>query len=539
MKNLFLFAWLGCLLACKNPKQADAVYYNGKVYTVDSAFTVCEAFAVKDGKIIATGTGSDMLAFDCANKTDLKGKFVYPGFYDAHCHFYGYGVDLKKIALFETKSFDAVMDTVIKYRDKRFMGWVFGRGWDQNDWAVQQYPDKTRLDSLFPDVPVFLMRIDGHAALVNQVALDLAGFKPGSSIPGGEVEVKDGKLTGILIDNAVDSVKIRIPLPSREAEAEALLQAQQNCFAVGLTSIADAGLEKDVILLIDSLQKVGQLKMGYNAMITWNAKNKEYFFNRGKIKTGRLNVCSFKIYGDGALGSRGACLLKPYDDKAGHYGYLLHPVDSLKKAAEEIAAHDFQMCTHCIGDSAVRLMLHIYGEALHGRADARWRIEHCQIVHPDDFALFRKFGVIPSVQPTHATSDMYWAPERIGLERMKGSNAYRQLKEAGGMVANGSDFPVESINPLYGFYAAVVRKDKSNFPDTRFQPENALSREDALRAMTSWAAYSCFEEKERGSLQPGKQADFVILDEDLLQAPEEQLWKIKVLETFVMGEKVY
>jgi predicted amidohydrolase YtcJ len=539
MRKIICLLLLGFVCSCKSRQQADAVYYNATVYTLDSAFSTCSAFAVKDGKIIATGSNREMLEFKSATKVDLHGKFVYPGFYDAHCHFYGYGVDLKKIGLFETKSFEGVMDTVIRYRDKRFMGWVFGRGWDQNDWETEKYPDKTRLDSLFPDVPVFLMRIDGHAALVNQAALNLAGITAFTTIAGGEVEVKNGKLTGILIDNAVDLVKALIPLPSREAETEALLQAQKNCFAVGLTSIADAGLEKETILLIDSLQKAGQLKMSYYAMITWNAKNKEYFFEKGKIKTEKLNACSFKIYADGALGSRGACMLQPYNDSPGHYGYLLHPVDSLKKAAEEIAAHGFQMCTHCIGDSAVRLMLHIYGNALKGNTLARWRIEHCQIVNTGDFALFGKYGVIPSVQPTHATSDMYWAPERIGQERMKGAYAYNDLKNAFGMVANGSDFPVESINPLYGFYAAVVRKDKNNFPANGFQPENALSRSDALRGMTVWAAYSCLEEKEKGSLEKGKHADFVVMEEDLMTAPAETLWKLKVLQTFVQGEKVY
>ena len=539
MNRLRIFAILMLFIACKSRQQADAVYYNGKVYTVDSAFTVAEAFAVKDGKILATGSTRDMMAYDSREETDLQGASVYPGFYDAHCHFYGYGVDLNKINLTGTASFRAVLDTLVRYRNKTFMGWLFGRGWDQNDWNGKEYPDRRQLDSLFPDVPVFLLRIDGHAALVNQAAMDRAGIRPGMKISGGEVEVKNGRLTGILIDNAVDSVKIKIPLPGRKMQTDALLQAEKNCFAVGLTTVADAGLDKDVILLVDSLQQSGALKMRYYAMISWNSENKAYFFKRGKIKTPSLTVSSFKVYADGALGSRGACLREPYSDRPGHYGFLLSPADSLEAAAMEIAAHGFQLNTHCIGDSAVRTLLNMYHHALQGKTDQRWRIEHAQVLDPDAFDLFRNDGIIPSVQPTHATSDMYWAPDRLGPERIKGAYAYRRLKEAAGLIAAGSDFPVEDINPLYGFYAAVSRKDKKNFPEGGFQHEQALSREDALRAMTIWAAFSCFEEKEKGSLEAGKYADFVILKKDIMVLPEEELWQVNVSGTFVNGIKVY
>ncbi|MEO8150308.1 MAG: amidohydrolase family protein [Bacteroidia bacterium] len=533
-----LIAILFLLLSSCNNKKADAVYYNGLVYTVDSTFKTVEAFAVKDGKIIATGSKEEILKYDAKEQIDLKGKFVYPGFIDAHCHFYGYGVDLKKINLTGTKSFADVIDTVIKYKDKKFSGWIFGRGWDQNDWEVKQYPDKTQLDSLFPDVPVFLMRIDGHAALVNQKAIDIAKLSDTSSIIGGEFEKANAKLTGLLIDNAVDLVKDLIPLPSRENEIEALLNAQKNCFAVGLTTIDDAGLEYQNILLIDSLQKLDQLKMRYYAMITYNDSNKNYFYKTGKIKTDRLNVCSFKLYGDGALGSRGACLLEDYADMKGHRGFLLHPLDSFQIIADDVAKHDFQLCTHAIGDSANRLMLNVYGKALAGN-DLRWRIEHAQVVNENDFALFGKYKVIPSVQPTHATSDMYWADVRLGKERIKGAYAYKQLMKSYSMIAAGSDFPVEDINPLYGFYAAVVRRDKQNYPDFGFQTENAISRIEALKAMTIWAAYSNFEEKEKGSLEPGKFADFVILENDLMTSPPASLWQIKVLATYINGEKIY
>ncbi len=536
---LWLFALpVALMLVSCNKKKADVVYYNGLIYTVDSGFKTIEAFAVKDGKIVATGSKEEILKYDADSTVDLKGKFVYPGFIDAHCHFYGYGVDLKKINLTGTKSYQAVLDTLITYKDKKFSGWIFGRGWDQNDWEVKEYPDKTQLDSLFPDVPVLLLRIDGHAAIINQKAIDIAKLTPATKIDGGYLAVNNGKLTGLLIDNAVDLVKDLVPLPSRASEIEALLAAQKNCFAVGLTTIDDAGLHYPVILLVDSLQKAGQLKMRYYAMITYNDSNKKFFYQNGKIKTDRLNVCSFKLYGDGALGSRGACLIKSYEDMPNHHGFLLHRQDSFQIIADEVAAHDFQLCTHAIGDSANRLMLNAYGKALNGK-DKRWRIEHAQVVDSADFILFNKFKIIPSVQPTHATSDMYWAEDRLGKQRVKTAYAYAQLLKSYGMIASGSDFPVEEINPLFGFYAAVVRRDKQNYPDFGFQSENALSRIDALKAMTIWAAYANFEEKEKGSIEVGKFADFVVLDKDLLTSPPSELWQIKVLETYVGGEKVF
>lgn len=525
--------------SCTKTETADSVFYNGVVYTVDSSFTVVQAFAVKNGKIFRTGTNEDISKISSKESVDLKGKAVYPGFIDAHCHFYGYSTDLVKCDLYGTKSFNEVIDKVNDYAKTNRFSWILGRGWDQNDWTVKEFPTRARLDSLFPATPVYLMRIDGHAILVNQKALDIAGINASTRIRGGEIMVKDGKCTGILIDNAVDSVKKFIPEFSIPLKTEALLTGQKNCFEVGLTTVSDAGLEKEKIDMIDSLQKASQLKMRVYAMITYDDENKKYYFEKGKIKTDRLNVCAFKIYADGALGSRGACLLQPYSDKPGHYGFLLHNLDSFKMAAKEIYDHGFQMCTHAIGDSANRLMLNVYGDVLKEKNNRRWRIEHCQNINENDFDLFGKYSIIPSVQPTHATSDMYWAETRLGKERMKGAYAYKQLMEQNNLIANGSDFPVESINPLFGFYAAVVRKDQNNFPENGFQMDNALTREQALRGMTSWAAYSNFEETEKGSLEKNKLADFVILKDDIMKTPAANIFSVKVNATYVNGKKVY
>lgn len=538
--NIYIVAIACFISSCNNTtRQADTVYYNGMVYTVDSSFSITQAFAVKAGKIIATGTNDEMQKYSAKAKIDLQGKYIYPGFIDAHSHFYGYSTDLLKCNLYGTKSYDEILERVKSFSKTNKFSWLLGRGWDQNDWTLQSFPDKAKLDSLFPNTPVYLMRVDGHAVLVNQKALDITHITTQTKIAGGEIEVRNGKLTGILIDNAVDIVKKFIPGFPKELITESLLAGQKNCFAVGLTSVTDAGLDRDTIEQLDALQKAKKLKIRINAMIIYGEGNKQFYFKKGKYKTERLNVSSFKIYGDGALGSRGACMLQPYTDKANHYGFLLYTVSDLRTAVKEIYDNGFQLCTHGIGDSANRLMLTMYAEVLKQKNDRRWRIEHCQIINENDFDLFGKYSILPSVQPTHATSDMYWAEERVGKERMKGAYAYKELLEQNNLIVNGSDFPVEDINPLYGFYAAVVRKDQKNFPATGFQMENALTREDALKGMTIWAAYSSFEEKEKGSLEKGKYADFVILEDDIMKCPDDRLFKVKVLDTYINGERIY
>jgi predicted amidohydrolase YtcJ len=318
------------------------------------------------------------------------------------------------------------------------------------------------------------------------------------------------------------------------------LQAQKNCFAAGLTTLDDAGLGHDTISLIDELQKSGDLKIRIYAMVSDNQENRSWYFEHGKLKTERLNVRSFKVYADGALGSRGACLLKPYQDEPGHYGFLLHGLNYFEDVASQMLEHDFQLCIHAIGDSANRMLLQLYAKHLHGKNDKRWRIEHCQVIDPSDLKLFKENSVIPSVQPTHATSDMYWAEERLGSERVKTAYSYKDiLNNSNGIIAFGTDFPVENINPLYTFYAAVARKDLKGFPENGFQPENKIDRKDAMRAMTILAAFSNFEENEKGSIEKGKFADFVILDHDLMTADEKEIPLTKVIATYVNGEKVF
>ena len=384
-----------------------------------------------------------------------------------------------------------------------------------------------------------LTRIDGHAAIANQKALDAAGLQAGQTLTGGEVEVKDGKLTGILIDNAVDLVASKIPAASLAQITKGLDDAQTACFAVGLTTVDDCGIDYTEALLMDSLQKAGSLKMRVYAMLSDSKRNYDFLFDKGKIKTDYLNVRSFKVYADGALGSRGACLLQPYTDKPAWTGFLLSPPSHFDSVAQVLSTKDFQMCTHAIGDSGNRTILNIYAKYLGGKNDKRWRIEHAQVVTQNDFETFGTYSIIPSVQPTHATSDMYWAGERLGKKREKGAYAFKQLLQQNGWIPLGTDFPVEDISPFKTFLAAAIRQDSKGFPQGGYQMENALSRQETLRGMTIWAAKSNFEEGEKGSLEKGKLADFIILDNDLMTVAPEKILSTQVVATYVGGEKVF
>ncbi|MDX2302692.1 MAG: amidohydrolase [Microscillaceae bacterium] len=537
--KLFFLSLLLLAEACSNPQQeVDLIVHHAIVYTVNADFAVAEAFAVKDGKIIEVGSSKALLAKYKSKQTlDAQGKAVYPGFEDAHCHFVGYGLALQQVDLVGTKSYQEILEKLVAFQKANpNIRWLQGRGWDQNDWDTKDFPDKAPLDSLFPDLPVYLTRVDGHAALVNQKALDLAGINTKTpSDAGGKIEIKNGKLSGILVDNAMRLVSSKIPAPNAEEIKKALLDAQKNCFALGLTSVQDAGLPQETLEAIDQLHQSGDLYIRIYAMISSTPENVDYYLKKGISRTDFLSIRSFKVYADGALGSRGACLLEPYSDSPTEIGFLRAKPEELDALIQKIAQKGFQVNTHCIGDSANRFILDTYAKYLKKDNDLRWRIEHAQVVSPEDIPKFGKYKILPSVQPTHATSDMYWADERLGAKRISTAYAFRKLYEQNRMIPLGSDFPVEFVNPLYGFHAAVARKDGKNYPDAGFQKENAVSREIALKGMTIWAAYAAFEEKTRGSIEPGKWADFVILEEDIMKVPEEKLRNVKVFQTYSGG----
>jgi predicted amidohydrolase YtcJ len=538
-----LFATAATLLfanAFSQKHDIDLLVYNANIYTVDHNFSKATAMAVHNGKIVTVGSTTHLKnKFNAKESIDLKGKFVYPGFIDAHAHFMGYAIDLLSADLVGTTSWDEILQKLKTFAAAHPEGWLMGSGWDQNDWKEKDFPSREKLDALFPDRPVLLTRIDGHAAIANKAALELAGIKPGFALEGGQAEVKNGELTGILIDNAVSVVSSKAPATSMDALKASLLVAQKNCFAVGLTTIDDCGLDFTDILFLDSLQKSGELKMRIYAMLSDANRNYSFAAQHGKIKNDRLNVRAFKVYADGALGSRGACLLQPYADKPGWSGFLLSSQQHFDSVANVINKLDFQMCTHAIGDSGNRTMLNIYGKYLQEKNDKRWRIEHAQVVNKNDFDLFGKYSIVPSVQPTHATSDMYWAEDRLGPERVKGAYAFEDLLKENGWIPLGTDFPVEDISPFKTFYAAVFRKDAKGYPADGYQMENALSREQALRGMTIWAAKANFEEHEKGSLEAGKFADFIVLDRDLMTSNAKDVLQTAVLATYVGGEKVF
>lgn len=551
MKQAGIFLLVVLLLgACSSKEQADLLIHHAKIYTVDSSFSIAEAVVIKDGKFLAVGSNDEILRHYTATQViDAQGKTILPGLIDAHCHFYGYGKGLQELNLVGTTSFQDVTNKLVAFSKEHPNGWLIGRGWDQNDWATKEFPNNQILDSLFPDRPVFLERIDGHAALANSYALKAAAIDAQTSIKGGIIERANSKkssgyqLTGMLIDNAVDLLKKAIPAPSENEINAALLAAQKNCFAAGLTTVDDAGLDKNIVEAIRKLQAAGELKIRIYAMLSDNKENYDRYLQGGPFETGRLHVCSFKFYADGALGSRGACLLQPYSDKPEQQGFLLNTIAHFDSAATLMQAHGFQMNTHCIGDSAVRMISNVYLNHLVSKSTAspaplsyRWRIEHAQVVEKQDLPKFR--GIIPSVQPTHATSDMYWAEDRLGATRVKCAYAYNELLNQTGLLALGTDFPVEDINPFYTFYAAVTRKDLKGFPENGFQMENALSKENSLKGMTIWAAFANFEEKEKGSIVPGKYADLVMIDRNIMECDLSEIPQTKVVYTIVNGEIV-
>jgi predicted amidohydrolase YtcJ len=541
MNKLLAAVILVLMTGCTAQKNdADLILTGGTIYTVDEDFSVAEAVAIKNGRIEAVGSSREILRrFRAREVTDLEGNFVYPGWIDAHCHFFGYGMNFSSADLVGTASPEEVIEKLKEHHERQGGTWITGRGWDQNDWDVKQFPDRRMLDQHFPEIPVLLRRIDGHAAWVNTRALEMAGITAESRVEGGDVLLEAGTPTGILVDNAISLVSRLIPPPTKKEMIVALRQAEKNCFSVGLTSVQDAGLDKETVELIDSLYRAGTLQIRMNAWLSATEENFDHFVEQGPLQNEFLSVNTVKLFADGALGSRGARMLEPYSDDPGNLGLYVTGRERLESFCRRAHAHHFAVATHAIGDAANRTMLEMYADILEGKNDRRWRIEHAQIIAPEDFQMFGDYSIIPSVQPTHATSDMYWAEDRIGPQRMKGAYAFHSLLIQNGWIANGSDFPVESINPLFGFYAAVARKDQSGYPEGRFIPEEAISREDALRAMTIWAARAGFEEHLKGSIEPGKLADLVVTGTDLMTAPEEELFGIQVQTTYSGGAPVF
>ncbi len=506
----------------------------------DSLYYLYGHVAVRDGKILSISSyvdGKNDIP-SAEDTVDLQGAYIYPGFIDAHAHFLGQGLAMNSVNLWGATSWAECVQRVQTFiAEHPGADVIRGRGWDQNDWPGAAYPTADALEGL-TDKPIVLSRIDGHAVVANRIALKLSNITEDSRIDGGEVILDtQGQPTGVLIDNAEGL--LQIAQPSEEERIEALVAAQARCYSLGLTSVHDAGLPTEDIDLIHRLQQEGHLTIPLYVMVSESPVALAEWKSRGPLKTDLLDVHSFKFYSDGALGSRGALLRHPYHDRHDHYGLQIRSYAYMQEAAKEVAAMGWQMNTHAIGDSVNHFMLDIYQYT--APAGSRWRIEHAQIVSEMDRV---RFGgaqeIIPSIQPTHATSDMDWAVDRLGHDRMHNAYAYQDLRKAsGGILPLGTDFPVEEVNPLYTLYAATARKALDGHPSGGFQIENALTRPQALKGMTQDAAYAAFQEEELGAVKTGFWANFTIFTEDLLTCPEDNLPTLNVLQTWVHGVCVY
>jgi len=537
-KNIFyiLLAILINNLGCTK-KNADLVVINAKIYTADDNNFIAKSIAINKGKILEVSDKNLNDIYQTNEILDAKDKAILPGLIDSHCHFYNLGLDQQVVDLRGTNSFEEIIDRLKIHDLKNDSEVILGRGWDQNDWEIKKFPINTLLNKNFRNKLVVLERIDGHAYIVNDNALNLAGIDENTLVKGGLILLKDNKPTGVLIDAPMSMVDQILPAKTINEKVRALKKAEEISFSYGLTTVDDAGLNSGIINIIDSLHKIDELKIKIYAMVSVSKNNIQEFKKSGKIKTPRLNVRSFKVYGDGALGSRGAALKKPYCDDPHNYGFLRTDLKDLKYYANEIAAMGFQMNTHAIGDSTVSVLLKEYQKVLNDIKDPRWRIEHSQVVDLDEFDLYND-KILPSVQPTHATSDMYWAYDRLG-KRIEGAYAFKDLLSSSKRIALGTDFPVEKVNPFHTFYSSIERKDLNGYPENGFQVENALTREETLKGMTIWGAYFNFEEKEKGSIEKGKYADFVLIDQNIMEINPDKIPHTKVLKTFVNGELVY
>jgi len=539
----------GQLAAQDRAPTADLVVLNARIYTADPGRPRAEALAVAQGRLVFVGSRleAEALVGPGTDVWDLGGAAVIPGMVDAHAHLVSLGTALRTVDLVGTRSYDEVIARVVeRARDLPPGRWIEGRGWDQNDWNVTAMPTLEPLSRAVPDHPVYLRRIDGHAALANAAALQRAGITRDTPDPrGGSIfRNPDGTPTGVLLeDNAMELVRRVIPPPTPRELEERILLAIRTANQNGLTGIHDAGVGADTIAVYRSLAKAGRYSLRNYVMLSAADSALTRLLRQGP-QLGlydRLWIRSIKVSADGALGSRGAFLLAPYTDEPATRGLLLASRDSLQRVATLALAHGFQLNVHAIGDGANRAVLDAFEDALreHPTADHRFRIEHAQILSPDDIPRFARLGVIPTMQGSHQTSDMYWAVDRLGYARTIGAYAWRSLLDSGVIIPNGSDFPVEFVNPLISFAAFVSRQDRDGWPPGGWFAAQRTSREEALYSVTLWPAMAAFMEKDTGSLTPGKFADFVVLDRNIMEVPVDQIYQTGVLRTVVGGSTVF
>jgi predicted amidohydrolase YtcJ len=543
MKRFFLkliIVFFSQLTLTAQNQPVRTIYLAEKIYTADTGFSVANAMVVENGIIQYVGNArtADSL-YPNTTKMEFPGKYIYPGFIDAHCHFLAYSKGLTEVDLVGTKSEADVVKRAKKFSKKNKLPWLIGRGWDQNDWTVKQYPSMALLDKAFPNTPVCLSRIDGHAVWINSAAVKALNLNTDAIIPGGEFVKLNGKFQGICIDNAADLVKSQLPEVPFSAWENGLATGLKNCHAQGLTQIAEAGISQKDIDLIKSLQAQGKLSLRIYGMLSLSDDNLGYISRNGMIYTDMFTMRSVKMYLDGALGSRGALLKGDYCDQLGHKGLQIIDIGKFEMYQQYLLNKGFQVCVHAIGDSANAIALRTFQKNIPEGYDARWRIEHAQIVSGKDQKIFATRSIIPSVQPTHATSDAPWADERLCGTAAKGGYAYQNLLSQSKVIALGTDFPVEGISPIHTFYSATQRMDAAGKLERPFIGEQALTRKQALWGMTLWAAYANFDETRTGSLEPSKMADFIVMDTDLMTVEADRIPKAKVWHTYIGGKVVF
>lgn len=551
------------LFSCGTKENADLLLIRGNIVTLNEKSPKAEAVAIRGGKIIDVGTGDALKKKYVATRIeDLHGATVLPGLIDAHLHIMGLGRSLMELNVIGVTRSDEIVSMVAQKTKTAAKGkWIKGRGWDQNLWASKEFPTGSQLDAVSPDHYVILTRVDGHAVWVNRKVMDAAGISKNTKDPDGGKIIRDssGNPSGVLIDNAKGLIYKIIPVPTYAEDSLALETAMDACAKFGLTSVHDAGVGMETIKLYKDFAKRGDLKLRIYAMLdgTQSSLLESYskigpeklldgYFKNGPEKNlynDFLTIASVKLYADGALGSRGAALLEPYSDNPKNYGLELTSKNEIEKIAEQSLKHGFQVCIHAIGDRGNRNALDAYEEALAKTnsigSQKRLRIEHGQIVNENDIPRFAALGVIASMQPTHCTSDMYWAESRLGPKRILGAYAWKKLTDSGVTVAFGSDAPVESCNPLWGIYAAVTRQDQKGFPDGGFYPDQRMTLMEALQGFTIHAAYAAFEENDKGTIEAGKLADLVVLSNDLTAIEPQEILTTEVKLTIVNGRIVY
>lgn len=533
-----LLLLLATLPSCMKGEHVDLIVHNARIHSMDASNTIYEAIAIRDGKIVEVGPERQILnKYSSDESVDAGGKDIYPGLTDAHGHLLSYAKQKMSVELFGCKSMDELLFRTEKYQSKKKRKFIIGRGWDQSLWGETELPTNEKLNERFPDVPVCLYRVDGHALLANDAALKLAGFTADTKIDGGIVVTKDGKCTGLLVDNAIEPMEKYIPEFSTEELKATLLEIQNELYQYGIIGVHEAGIQNKELMILKEMALDGSLQLEVYGMLLDSPENRAFVEKNGIQKWGNLYVRSFKMYGDGALGSRGALLKKPYSDQHDHHGVLTTPRDKMKELAQFCLTHNYQLNSHAIGDSTNYILLDLYKMAQEANKDHRWRIEHAQVVDPKDFALFAEVGVYPSVQPTHAVSDQRWAEDRLGQDRMQGAYAYKTLLKKTGMLAIGTDFPVEQTNPFLTIHAAVQRKDGNNVPGAGFLKNEALTLEETMRGMTIWAALASFRETETGSLEAGKDATFCMFVKPIVSNSTFQENFAQMV--YINGKKVY